>query len=476
LAQLAPSFFYTRDLDGNFIEVGDEVQAILGHSPQTFVAMGESVLAPDPQSSGGEYWLSRDLRQCPEFHGNVMVFNDAGAVRWLEVLEGSSAGNSDAPAGIEGVARDITVQREREEDLKIRIERFREISESSPIGIFQVDPDDLFIYTNLRWQTITGRTLRETLGRPWWDVICLEDRESVFEIWPRGEQQGDETLIECRIQRPNGELRWVELRSKCFFHDYGKNFFGTIEDITERKKTEEQLAQYAAELKRSNQDLEDFASIASHDLQEPLRKVMAFGSRILENCSAVLDERGRDYLDRMMQATERMQRFIDDLLKYSRISTKANPFESVDLNETVMEVVSDLEIRIKQSGGRVEVAPLPRVTADPLQMRQLFQNLIGNALKFYRPGVPPVVQVKSEEGASGWCRFSVEDNGIGFKEEYLDRIFKPFERLNPRSQYEGSGMGLAICKKIVLRHGGDISAHSVPDRGTQFYFTLPTRV
>ncbi len=236
-------------------------------------------------------------------------------------------------------------------------------------------------------------------------------------------------------------------------------------------------------LRRSNRELEQFASVASHDLQEPLRKIQAFGDRLQTRCASELGDHGRDYLDRMLASATRMRSLIDALLTFSRVTTKAQAFVPVDLAATAEQVISDLEERIHRTNGRVELGALPTIEADPLQMRQLLQNLIANGLKFTRPGAPPVVMVASRQldpaerngdSVPGW-EISVSDNGIGFEEVYLDRIFELFQRLHGRHEYEGTGMGLAICRKIVQRHGGTITARSVPERGATFIIHLPQR-
>lgn len=236
-----------------------------------------------------------------------------------------------------------------------------------------------------------------------------------------------------------------------------------------------ELAETNFALARSNEDLEQFASVASHDLQEPLRKIQAFGARLHDKYQDKLDEQGIGYIERMQAAAARMRRLIDALLVYSRVTTKAQPFERVDLTRVVEDVVVDLEDRIQESGGSVVVEPLPTIEADPVQMRQLFQNLIANGLKFQRPGIAPLVRLEADQNDRMFCRVRVIDNGIGFDEAYLDRIFDVFQRLHGRSEYEGTGIGLAICRKIVERHGGSVAAQSRSGAGATFVVTLPVK-
>ncbi len=241
----------------------------------------------------------------------------------------------------------------------------------------------------------------------------------------------------------------------------------TFKDITERKKTE-------LELKRSNAELEAFASTASHDLQEPLRKVITFGDR-LKNKLSDLDPQAKNDLERMQNATERMQLFINDLLKYSRVSSQTSAFEKVDLNKLVEKVLEDLEVRISETKGTVNIVTLPTLEIDPFQIHQLFLNLVGNALKFHREGVSPVVTLDSFYDGNGNWQIKIEDNGIGFEEKYADRIFEPFKRLHGRDAYEGTGVGLAICRRIVNHHDGEITVQSCPEKGTKFLISLPEK-
>jgi PAS domain S-box-containing protein len=243
-------------------------------------------------------------------------------------------------------------------------------------------------------------------------------------------------------------------------------------DIRARKRAEEELRNAMTRLEQSNRELEDFAYVASHDLQEPLRKIQAFGDLLKSKYAEALPDQGRDYIARMQSAAGRMQVLINDLLSFSRVTTKAQPFARVELREIATEVAKDLEARVHETEGRIDIGPLPAIDADALQMRQLLQNLVANALKFRREGVPPVVEIGAVV-EDGRCRLSVSDNGIGFEPKYAERIFTMFERLHARTKYEGTGIGLAICRKIAERHGGSIAAHGRPGEGAEFVVTLP---
>lgn len=251
----------------------------------------------------------------------------------------------------------------------------------------------------------------------------------------------------------------------------------------ERTQAQEDLKLYAIKLQQSNRELQEFAYVASHDLQEPLNKIRAFGDRLQSVAGDLLSDHARDYLQRMQNAATRMQTLITDLLTLTRVASASRPFVPVDLGNVAREVVSDLEVRIEKTGGRVEIENLPVIKADPTQMRQLLQNLIGNALKFHHPEKPPLVKVycvrfkerrSSRSSPMGEiCQILVHDNGIGFEEKDADRIFGVFQRLHGRGEYEGSGIGLAVCRKIAERHGGSITAKSKSGEGSTFVVTLP---
>jgi PAS domain S-box-containing protein len=390
------------------------------------------------------------------------------------------------------------VERQRaEEELRESEERYRSFFENSLDGIMVTAPDGTILAVNPEGCRMLGygEDERGMLGRD--GLLDTGDPRFVRftdEQFRKGRYRGELTFI-----RKDGSRFPAQISASVFKDRHGCDV-GTISirDITEQKQMEQSLreannelesrvrertaelritnkalTEYSAKLELLNERLQEFAFVASHDLQEPLRKIQTFGDLLAKDFKDVLGENGRDYLSRMTRAANRMSELIRSLLDYSRIGTRANPFEPVDLAKTVQDVVSDLELVIKKAGGRVEIGEMPLIDADPVQMRQLFQNIVGNSIKYCRDGEEPVVKIHGHS-AGGVCRIFVEDNGIGFDEHYVDRIFKPFQRLHGKSaNYEGTGMGLAICRKIVECHGGSITATSAPGEGATFIIQLP---
>ena len=284
---------------------------------------------------------------------------------------------------------------------------------------------------------------------------------------------------ESRMRRKDGSIFSSEHSVSEIRDDTGKRHavVSVVRDISERKRMEERILDYMNRLERSNVELQNFAFVASHDLQEPLRKIQTFGNMLETKCALGLGEEGRDYVRRMGNAAGRMQALIKGLLSYSRVATAGLPLEPVNLSDVIRDVLSNLEVSVNKIGAQVEVGELPTVEADEVQMGQLFQNLMGNSLKFGAGRKGLVVKISSETAGGGEAaaRIIVRDNGIGFDMKFADRMFQPFERLHGRSAYEGVGMGLAICRKIVERHRGSITAESSPGEGATFVVTLPLK-
>jgi two-component system, LuxR family, sensor kinase FixL len=390
----------------------------------------------------------------------------------------------EAPEALGLLDRQILEQRLHESE-----RHFRSWFEDAPIACHEVDRDGVVLCVNQAECELFGFRPEEMLGRPIWEFMAAEDREKTKAgLLERIASNQPLAPLEREYKRRDGSSVVMEIHQKRI-HDASGRATGLrtfLLDITQRKRAEQTLSEQAEKLARSNGELEQFAYVASHDLQEPLRKIQAFGDRLKSKYDTTLGPDGLDYLSRMQNAAARMQLLIQDLLSLSRVASSAKPFAAVDLGDVVRVVISDLEVRIQERNGRVEAGDLPVVFGDRGQLAQLFQNLIGNGLKFQKPGESPVVKVWSEavtpsngsgsdDSGAGW-RITVEDNGIGFDEKYSERIFQIFQRLHGRNEYEGTGIGLAICRKIVERHGGVVAAHSSPGAGAKFVITLPERL
>lgn len=366
--------------------------------------------------------------------------------------------------------------------------RLASIVEFSSDSIIGLTLDGAIQSWNAGASRLYGHTEVEMRGKPF-AQIAPPERQGECEAALQRVRHGTpvESLETVHLGRDGGRVDVAVSMSPILGED-GQPIAAALiaRDVSQRKRTERRLKRTLDELAIKNRELQEFAYVASHDLQEPLRKIQAFGSRLRDRAGVALPATATDYLERMINAAERMQTLISDLLSFSRVATHNRPFEAVPLERIVREVMTDLEVRIEQTGGAIEMGPLPTIDGDQTQLRQLFQNLIGNALKFHRPGVPPRIRIQasapvmerlgSEDGGEiEVVHIDVSDNGIGFEDAYRDRIFQPFQRLHGRGEYDGTGIGLAICRRIVERHSGMITAFGVQDEGARFRITLPVR-
>lgn len=378
--------------------------------------------------------------------------------------------------GASSSARDISDRKRAEEALLMSETRYRSLFENMLNGLaycqmlFENEQPVDFVYldVNSKFEELTG--LVNVVGRRVTEVIpgIKESNPEMFEIYGRVASTGLPDRFDAYLE-PLGGL-WL---SVTVFSPSLGYFVALFENITERKHAEQALARQAEELERSNKELEQFAYVASHDLQEPLRMIASYTQLLAKRYAGKLDSDADEFIGFAVDGATRMQNLINDLLQYSRVNRKGKPFAPVDCAEVLRDALVNLRISLEESRAIVTNDDLPSVTCDATQLTQLFQNLIGNAIKFHGDG-PPHVHVSAADGGSEW-KFAVRDNGVGFDPQYAERIFVIFQRLHSQREYAGTGIGLSICKRIVERHGGRIWAESEPGKGATFYFTIPKK-
>lgn len=429
-----------------------------------------------------------------------------GTQRWIWAQGKTVCNERNEPVKIYGMVRDITKSKEVEKELEDHREHLEELvkerttqlkeshqklkalMKALPVGVAMCDIDGRNIINNEAFDAIWGAPRPEVTGlddymqyKAYWadtGMPVQQEEWASIQATLKGETVKGQII---EIESFNGARRFVH-NSASPIRDNEGSITGTavaIQDITDLRQAEqalkkalEELDEKARELQRSNKELELFAYTASHDLREPLRKFTVFSDRLRIHSGPKLDEKGLDYLARMDKAAHRMTQLIDGLLELSRVTTRAVSYSNVNLSEVIEEVQSDMEVRLKETGAEIVAGPMPVLEADPLNMRQLFQNLISNALKFCT--APPRIVIRCRP-VDHLHEITIQDNGIGFEEKYLDLIFKPFQQLHERGASEGIGMGLAICQRIVSRHHGTITAKSMPGEGSVFIITLPVR-
>ncbi len=376
-----------------------------------------------------------------------------------------SAGYLDLPGAVLRVI-------ERSADLRSSREAsasYRRFTEEMALGTFSAGSDGLLTQASGAMARILGYEKPEgLLGRGLAGLLSDEALQAqVLASMARGRAVRG---LEAGVRRQDGELAWVRLNAWPVADNGTIRYEGAVEDISGRRQAERELSERAAVLGRSNEELQQFAYVISHDLQEPLQLIARYARMIANRGSTAADDDAKRYITHLLQCTDRMQAMIDDVLSYARVDTQAKPFTPVNFAEAVRKAMANLKTILDESGAQVSWDRLPVLAADGAQMVQLFQNLIGNAVKFRRGN--PLIQIFAVEEAK-CCTFAVADNGIGIAPDQLERIFGMFQRLHTAAEYPGTGIGLAICKRIVERHGGRIWAVSEPGQGSTFCFTIP---
>jgi PAS domain S-box-containing protein len=400
-------------------------------------------------------------------------------LRWIEWQDSAIRDESDRIVEIQAIGRDITAHKQAESALRASEQRLNRAQEIAHLGSWELVvanhqltwSDEVYRIFGLQPQEFAA-TYEAFLA-----TVHPEDRAAVDAAYSGSIREGSDSYeIEHRIvKRSSGEIRYVHEKCEHLRDRDGQiiRSLGMVHDITERKRAEDELNRALEELQHSNTELEQFAYIASHDLQEPLRMVSSYVQLLRKRYQGRLDQDADEFITYAFEGATRMQNLINDLLAYSRVGTRGKPFVTVACENVLEEAMANLQIAIEESGASITHDPLPQVTGDPTQLIQLFQNLLSNAIKF-RGSEPPRIQVRAQREQGEWV-FGVSDNGIGLEAKFAERIFVIFQRLHDRASYPGTGIGLAICKRIVQRHGGRIWVESQPGSGATFYFTIPVK-
>ena len=470
IVESTDSAILSKDLNGVITTWNKGAETLYGYSEAEAVGQNIDLIIPPELREEERDFLRRVAQGKVVRRQETVRMRKDGSRIYMSVSLSPVRDGTEAIIGASTVAHDITESKHAKAALEESEKKLRLFIEHAPAALAMFDREMRYLEASARWKTERGLNGRDIRGELHYEVFPWAKR------WKEEHQRalGGEAVKaeDDRLESIDGTVRWIRWEMRPW---HAKGEIGGIviftEDITARKQAEEKAQEYTRELKRSNEELEHFAYVASHDLQEPLRMVASYTELLAERYRGKLDANADKYIGYAVDGARRMQRLIQDLLAYARVSSQARPLQPTDASAVADAVIATMKGAIEKSQGEVICTRLPAVMADDVQLGQVLQNLIGNALKF-RSEKPPHVEIKAEADGEFW-RFEVRDNGIGMEKEHSGRIFQMFQRLHTRAEYEGTGIGLAISKRIVERHGGKIWFDSVPGEGTTFYFTLP---
>ena len=486
------------NLKTNELNYSKKYLEIFGYKEYVPISHADLIKHLHPDDLGIRLKAFEDAKQTGSLQYEARLIWSDNSIHWMEGKGKMFFDKDNQPSRVMGIIRDITAEKNHRVELEESEQKFRLLANSMAQQVWTADTQGNLNYFNQSVFDFSGLTLEQIIKDGWLQIVHPEDREENIQQWIKAISTGKDFLFEHRFRRYDGEYRWQLSRAIPQKDEHGniQMWVGTSTDIQNQKifanelerqvqERTKELAQNNIELEKTNKELEAFAYISSHDLQEPLRKIQTFATRLLDKEYNNLSENGKDHFRRMQNAAERMQTLINDLLAYSRTNTFERKYEKINLNKMIEEVKEDMQEELLQKNATLEAAQLCEINIIPFQFRQLLHNLISNSLKFSNPNRPPHLKIKNKIGkgiefkndklldSTTYCHISISDNGIGFEQHFSEKIFELFQRLHGKNEYNGTGIGLAIVKKIVENHNGIITAKGQLNKGATFDIYLP---
>ncbi|MBS1662182.1 MAG: PAS domain S-box protein [Bacteroidetes bacterium] len=480
-----PDLVYALDLNYKFLYANRALLEMWGRSWDQSIGQGLLALGYEPwHAEMHEREIDQVSTTKKSIRGEVSFPHATLGKRIYDYIFAPVFNENGEVVLIAGTTRDISDLKLAEEALKQSEEQFRTLTESLPQLIWTSRPDGYTDFFNPQWYEYTGSTPEASQGNGWSAYVHPDHLNGLNNAWRHSLQTGFPIAFEFQLKKSDGSYQWFYVIGNPIRGQDGeiRKWVGALTNIEGQKAVEGQLERLVAErtkeLKRSNEDLLQFAHVASHDLKEPVRKIKTFINRLIHEASDGLSDQGKVFVNKIESAANRMYQMIDGVLRYSTLTNVQEDFVNVDLDQVLRQIESDLEVTIHDRNATIRHAGLPIIEGAPVLVYQLFYNLINNSLKFVKKGIPAQLTITGKietQNGKTFALIDVADNGIGFPQDYAENIFNTFTRLNAKDQYEGTGLGLALCKKIVERHGGSITATSKMNEGAVFHISLPVK-